>query len=97
METTRLSSSGQIVLPQSVRDAHHWLAGTEFEVEDRPVLLRPKKHVAITNVSDIIGCTGYRGLTKSLEDINETIATTGVRDISAANVIKSIACHFTLI
>jgi AbrB family looped-hinge helix DNA binding protein len=76
MQTTRLSNKGQVSLPKSVRDAHHWSAGTEFEIEDRPegVLLRPKKHVAITNVSEIIGCTGYRGPTKSLEEMDEAIA-----------------------
>ncbi|PZN73131.1 MAG: hypothetical protein DM484_23225 [Candidatus Methylumidiphilus alinenensis] len=29
METTRLSSKGQVILPKSVRDAHHWSPGSE--------------------------------------------------------------------
>ncbi len=81
METTRLSSKGQVILPKSVRDAHQWVAGTEFEVEDRPegVLLRPKKRFALTELGEVIGCTGYRGPAKSLEDMEEAIAQ-GVRE-----------------
>jgi AbrB family looped-hinge helix DNA binding protein len=33
VETTRLSSRGQVILPKSVREARHWRAGTEFLVE----------------------------------------------------------------
>ncbi len=76
METTRLSSKGQVILPKSVRDAHHWAVGTEFEIEDRPegVLLRPKKRFATTELSEVIGCTGYRGPVKSLDEMEAAIA-----------------------
>ena len=76
METTRLSSKGQIILPKSVRDAYHWMPGTEFEVEKRPegVLLRPKKRFTPTHIDDVVGCTGYRGPAKSLEEMEEAIA-----------------------
>ena len=33
MDTTKLSSKGQVVLPKSVRDQHGWGEGTEFVVE----------------------------------------------------------------
>ena len=33
METTRLSSKGQLVLPKAIREADHWGEGTEFSVE----------------------------------------------------------------
>ncbi len=76
METTRLSSKGQVILPKSLRDAHHWTPGTEFEVEDTPegILLRPKKRFPATQLSDVIGCTGYAGPAKSLEEMEEAIA-----------------------
>ncbi|MGB5063203.1 MAG: AbrB/MazE/SpoVT family DNA-binding domain-containing protein [Candidatus Competibacter sp.] len=76
MATTRLSSKGQIVLPKSVRNAHHWAPGTEFEIENRPegVLLRPKKRFATTHLHEVVGCTGYRGPIKSLEEMEEAIA-----------------------
>jgi AbrB family looped-hinge helix DNA binding protein len=76
METTRLSSKGQIILPKSIRDAHHWTPGTEFEVESRPegVLLRPKKRFAPTHIAAVVGCTGYQGPPRSLEEMEEAIA-----------------------
>lgn len=76
MEVTRLSSKGQVILPKSVRDAHHWPPGTEFEVENRPegVLLRPKKRFATTDMEDVVGCTGYHGPAQSLEAMEQAIA-----------------------
>jgi AbrB family looped-hinge helix DNA binding protein len=73
METTRLSSKGQVILPKSLRDAHRWATGTEFEIEDRPegVLLRPKKPFPTTQLQDVIGCTGPA---KSLKEMEEAIA-----------------------
>lgn len=43
METTQLSSKGQLVLPQRVRKLHGWKPGTVFEVKEVPegVLLSP--------------------------------------------------------
>lgn len=43
MAMTRLDKGGRLSLPQDVLAAHHWRAGTEFTVEDRPegLLLRP--------------------------------------------------------
>jgi bifunctional DNA-binding transcriptional regulator/antitoxin component of YhaV-PrlF toxin-antitoxin module len=43
METTKLSSKGQIILPVSIRLANQWQAGVEFAVENTAegVLLRP--------------------------------------------------------
>ena len=55
METTRLSSKGQVILPKSVRDAHRWRAGTEFQVEstDDGVLLRPLKRLAPSRLDEV--------------------------------------------
>ncbi len=71
METTRLSDRGQVILPKSIRDAHHWTPGTEFEIEDQPegVLLRPKKQLTASQFKDVIGCTGYLGPAKSLQEM----------------------------
>jgi bifunctional DNA-binding transcriptional regulator/antitoxin component of YhaV-PrlF toxin-antitoxin module len=46
----KLDKKGRLDLPQDMRDAHHWAAGTEFTVEDRPegLLLRPLSDPAKT-------------------------------------------------
>jgi len=75
METTRLSSKGQIILPKSIRAAHHWNTGCEFAVEDMQdgILLRPLKPFAPTQLKDVYGCVTYTGKAKSLEDMEAGI------------------------
>jgi len=75
METTKLSSKGQVILPKSVRVAHNWQAGVEFAVEDVAdgVLLRPLKPFQTTRIEDVAGCAGYTGPRKSLDDMEQAI------------------------
>ncbi len=75
METTKLSSKGQVIIPKSVREAHRWEPGTEFTVEDTPqgILLKPKKLFPATRLEDVIGCTGYQGPPLSLEEIDRRL------------------------
>lgn len=80
MATTRLSSKGQVILPKSIRSAHRWEPGVEFTVEDTAngVLLRPVKPFPQTRLEDVIGCTGYKGPARTVEDMDAAIAA-GVR------------------
>jgi AbrB family looped-hinge helix DNA binding protein len=57
METTRLSSKGQVILPKSIREARHWRAGTEFLVEstEEGVLLRPMKSLRPSRLDEVAG------------------------------------------
>ncbi|HQW52338.1 MAG TPA: AbrB/MazE/SpoVT family DNA-binding domain-containing protein [Tepidiformaceae bacterium] len=75
METTKLSSKGQVILPKSVRVARNWQAGVEFAVEEVAdgVLLRPLKPFPATHLEDVAGCVGYKGPRKSLEDMEQAI------------------------
>ena len=43
MQTTLLSSKGQIIIPKPLRDAHRWHTGTRLEVLETAegILLRP--------------------------------------------------------
>jgi AbrB family looped-hinge helix DNA binding protein len=84
METTKLSSKGQVILPRSVRDGHNWPPGTEFAVEavGDGVLLRPLKTFKPTTLQDVIGSTGYIGKAKSLADMEQAIAR-GVKERNA--------------
>jgi len=75
MEHTRLSSKGQIVLPKSIRERHHWLPGIEFAVEDfkNGILLKPIKPFKSSNLKQVIGCTGYQGPAKTLKEMEQAI------------------------
>ena len=57
MQTTKLSTKGQIVLPKELRSARAWRPGTEFTVEATPegVLLRPVRRVPRTTLSEVAG------------------------------------------
>jgi AbrB family looped-hinge helix DNA binding protein len=76
MDTTRLSSKGQLVLPKAIRDAGHWAEGTEFTVERvaEGVLLRPVRPLPVTRLEDVVGCAGYRGEPRSVAQMDEAIA-----------------------
>jgi AbrB family looped-hinge helix DNA binding protein len=76
METTRLSSKGQIILPKTVRDMHHWAPGTDFTVEDigDGVVLRPVKQGKVTRLSDVVGCLKHDGPKLTLEEMDAAIS-----------------------
>jgi AbrB family looped-hinge helix DNA binding protein len=79
MNTTKLSSKGQIVLPSVIRGARQWPAGTEFAVIDTPegVLLKPlapAPRFAPTRLADIVGMAGYVGPRLSLADMDAAVA-----------------------
>ena len=75
METTRLSSKGQLVLPKAIRDAGDWVEGTEFIVERvaQGVLLRPVRVLPATRLEDVVGCAGFHGSARSLADMAKAI------------------------
>ena len=76
METTRLSSKGQIIIPQAIRMAHHWDAGIEFQVIDTKdgIFLTPISQFKSTRVKEVLGCMNYKGKKKSLKDMEIGIA-----------------------
>jgi AbrB family looped-hinge helix DNA binding protein len=57
METTRLSTKGQVILPKGIRDSRAWGPGTEFTVEETAegVLLRPAGRFAKTEIQEVAG------------------------------------------
>ncbi len=73
METTKLSSKGQVVLPKSVREAHGWAPGTEFTVELTPdgVHLRAKTQFPSTQLGQVFGCVTDTGPARGLEQMEE--------------------------
>lgn len=81
MDTTKLSSKGQIVLPKSVREAHGWGPGTEFVIESTPdgVRLRAKAPFPRTQLAEVFGSVTHRGPARSLADMDAGIGTAVAR------------------
>lgn len=75
METTRLSTKGQVILPKRVRDSRGWTAGTEFVVEEtgEGILLRPARRFQRTELRDVVGCLQYRGKAKTIPEMNSAV------------------------
>jgi AbrB family looped-hinge helix DNA binding protein len=75
MQTTRLSSKGQVILPKSVRDAQHWTQGTEFSIESvgDGVLLRSLKAVAHSRLEDVAGCLPVTGRARTTAEMDAAI------------------------
>ena len=92
METTKLSSKGQVVIPKQMRDAHGWQAGTEFTVEATPagLLLKPRKkgNFKRTTIEEVIGCVDYKGPPRTLEEMDAAIVAEAVRRYKRAVGMK---------
>lgn len=76
METTRLSSKGQVVLPKPVRETLGWTQGMEFSIETSKegVLLRPVRCFERTTLRDVLGSAGYSGRRMTTADMENAIA-----------------------
>lgn len=63
LETTRLSSKGQVIIPKAFRDAHHWTAGLELIAIDTGdgILLKPRAPFADTSLAQVAGCLHHEG------------------------------------
>ena len=68
METTKLSSKGQVIIPKTFRDSHNWDAGLELQVIDTGdgLLLRPKAPFVEAQLDQVAGSLAVSG--KSLTD-----------------------------
>ena len=76
METTRLSTKGQVILPKAIRSARSWPPGTEFAVEETRdgVLLRPIGQFPETRLQEVAGCLRWKGKPRTISQMNRAIA-----------------------
>ena len=72
VNTTTLSSKGQIIVPKQVRDAHNWQAGLTFTVIDTGdgVLFKPQRPFPTTMVAEVAGCNGA---TTTVEEMDTAV------------------------
>lgn len=77
METTRLSSKGQVIIPKEVRAAHQWEAGLEFDVIDTEdgILLKPRTPFSKTDLEEVAGCLAVKDKAKTPEELDAAIKT----------------------
>ena len=71
METTKLSSKGQVIIPKHIRESRHWDTGLELQVIEFEggILLKPKAPFEKTSIDDVAGCLQFSGPGKTDEDI----------------------------
>lgn len=75
MNTTKLSSKGQVIIPKPIRVAHHWKAGQDFIIVNTAdgILLKPKAPFQETSLTDVAACLKYEGKSKTLDDMEQAI------------------------
>jgi len=75
METTVVTTDGQIVLPQVVRDALNWTPGTRLSMQlaHGGLLLREVPVFAPTSVKALFGSMQYAGSALSIEDMRTAV------------------------
>lgn len=58
METVKLSTKGQVVIPKEIRDAGHLEPGMEFSIvfEDGQIRMIPVPTLKETTFQDVAGC-----------------------------------------
>lgn len=75
METTKLSSKGQVIIPKAFRTSHNWDAGLELQVIEMGdgILLRPRGPFEETTLDEVAGSLNYTGKTKSVDEIDSAM------------------------
>jgi len=75
LETTRLSTKGQIIIPKIIRENRGWKPGLEFTIESKgdSLFLKPVRPFPRREIGEVIGCAGYKGPRRSLKDMEAAI------------------------
>lgn len=76
METTKLSSKGQVIIPKAFRTTHNWAAGLELMVIDTGdgLLLKPKAPFAPAALADVVGLFKDKVTPKTDAEIADALA-----------------------
>ena len=75
VETTKLSSKGQVIIPKHIREAHHWEAGLELDVIEHNdgILLKPRRPFDTSHINDVAGSLSAGVRRKSEKDIQDAM------------------------
>ena len=71
MQTVKLSTKGQFVIPNAIRKSHQLAVGTEFSISfvGDEIRLTPLPMFPVTSVDDAAGLLAKRGAKKTSEQI----------------------------
>lgn len=75
MQTTQLSSKGQVIIPKMLRDRYKWNPGQRLSVTDigDGITLKPLNVFKNTELDEVAGILKYRGKGVSIEQMEEAI------------------------
>ncbi len=79
MQTTLLSSKGQVIIPKALRDAHRWHPGTRLQVVETAdgILLKPvqaaDKMALPAGLLGIRQRIAYKGRAVSIDEMNAAV------------------------
>ena len=75
MQTTKLSSKGQVIIPKTLRSRYNWSAGQELSVIDTGdgILLKPSHRFKKTELDQVTGILEYSGKPVSLDEMEAAI------------------------
>ncbi len=84
MQTTLMSSKGQVIIPKEIRTRRQWLPGTRLVAEDTPqgVLLRTVRHTGGQSLDQGLAAmhalanplSNHRGRPKTLAEMDAAVA-----------------------
>ena len=75
MQTTKLSSKGQVIIPKILRNRYNWNTGQKLSVIDTGdgILLKPSTPFKNTELEQVAGILRYSGKPVSLNQMEEAI------------------------
>jgi len=76
MDSIKLSSKGQVIIPKYIRSAYHWEPGQELILIDtgNGILLKPKAPFSESKLSEVAGCLHYAGIAKTVDEMDRAVA-----------------------
>jgi AbrB family looped-hinge helix DNA binding protein len=91
METTKVSTRGQVVIPKELRKSYHWDVGQELDVIDTGdgLLLKARPSRDSASWDDVVGCLSH--LAKGKPKATKEQMRTAVRDMAAKRFQRSRA------
>jgi AbrB family looped-hinge helix DNA binding protein len=75
MQTTKMSSKGQVIIPKSLRSRYNWDTGQKLSVIDTGdgILLKASHSFKKTELEQVAGILKYSGKPVSIDEMEEAI------------------------